>query len=531
VKVAAADHGGSSADTGTGTWRLLLAMGLASGITSVPNAAIVLALPTLHREFDASTTVLQWTVTGYLLAYTSLLVAAGRLADLFGRKRVLIGGTVIYMAGSILGALAGDAILLIVGLVLAGIGAAVLTPASLAIITDAFRGERRGLAVGVWGAATALFSGLGPFIGGFMTGELDWRWILWLNVIAGVAILFGVRGAHETRNEDGGRGFDLIGLFCSVGAMAGITLALNETPAEWAWTSTQTVVTLALAVGLLVAFIAIEPRVRTPLIDLAMFTRRNLTGASTSLFVLNFALGAVLFFLPMYLQELLGYDPLETGLLLLPSSAGMMIAMPIGGRLHDRIGPVAPIVAGMAIAGLGMLLLTGIDEQTRYADLWIPLTLLGLGIGTALTPLNLAALGALPQRRHAGVGGIPMTVSNLGATMGIAVSGALFEALQVDRIVDDARERGIALSDSAASTLDGLLAQTPSATTALARYPADQQDALREAVRDGFLSALGTTMALSLGIVVVGVVLVVVLIRRRPPADDEAAPEPELAAA
>jgi EmrB/QacA subfamily drug resistance transporter len=508
-------------DGGTGTWRLLLAMGLASGITSVPNAAIVLALPTLHREFDASTTVLQWTVVGYLLAYSSLLIGAGRLADLLGRKRVLVAGTIVYMGASVVGALANDALVLIVALIACGVGAAVLTPASLAIVTDAFRGARRSTAVGVWGAATAIFSGIAPAIGGLFTGELSWRWILWLNVIVGAAILVGVRSARETRNDGGGeRRFDLIGLVCSVGFLAGITLALNETPAEWAWGSTQTIVVIAVAVALLVGFLVAEPRIRQPLIDLSLFTRRNLSGAAISLLVLNFALGAVLFFIPVFLEELLDYDPLQAGLLLLPSSVGMGVGMPIGGRLFERLGPVWPIVGGMALCAVAMLLLGGIDEHTGYAELWVPLSVLGLGIGLALTPLNLAALSAVPQRLHAEVGGIITTVAGLGAMFGVAASGALFEALQIDRTVSDAGKAGITLSDSAASTLDGLLAGAPSATKLLASFPAGEQQALRDAVHDGFLSALGTTMTLSLAVVGVGIVLTLALIRRRPAVED-----------
>jgi EmrB/QacA subfamily drug resistance transporter len=510
----------TASEPGTGTWRLLVAMALASGITSVPNAAIVLALPTLHREFDASTTMLQWTVTGYLLAYSSLLIAAGRLADLLGRKRVLMAGTVLFVAASTVGALAGGAITLILALIVTGVGAAILTPASLAIVTDAFRGERRGMAVGAWGAATALFSGIGPAIGGVFTGELSWRWILWLNVIVGAAILAGAREARESRNEEGGTSFDVLGLVCSFGALAGITLALNETPAEWRWGSVQTIATLAVAVVLLLAFIVAEPRVRAPLVDVGMFARRNLAGASVSLLVLNFALGAVLFFLPVYLQELLDYTPLDAGALLLPSSIGMGVAMPIGGKLYERLGPVWPIVGGMALSALAMLLLGAIGPRTTYADLWLPLTLLGFGIGAALTPLNLAALGAVPQRQHAAVGGIVTTVAGLGATFGVAVSGTLFESLQIQNTVEDARRGGIELSDSAASTLDGVLSGTPSATRLLDRYSAADRETLTNAVHDGFLSALGTTMTLSLAIVAVGIVLTLALIRRRAPVGD-----------
>jgi EmrB/QacA subfamily drug resistance transporter len=510
----------ATSDRGTGNWRVLLAMGLASGITSVPNAALPLALPTLHREFDTSITVLQWTITGYLLAYASLMIAAGRLADIYGRKRVLMVGTALFMAGSVPGALTHDAIVLIASLIVAGIGAAVLTPASLAIITDAFRGERRGLAVGVWGAATALFSGLAPAIGGLATGEFSWRWLLWLNVIVGAAVLIGALSVRETRDEEAQRGsLDWIGLVCSVGALAGVTLALNETPTQWSWSSPQTIVVLALAVALFVAFVLVEPRRRAPLIDLAMFAKRNLSGACLSLLVLNFALGAVLYFVPLYLMQLLDYTPLQGGLLLLPSSAGMMITMPIGGRLSDRYGPVWPIVGGMGLTAVATLLLAGIDARTSYRDLWIPLTLLGIGIGLALTPLNLAALGAVPQRLHAAVGGVLSTIGGVGLTLGVAGSGALFESLQSNRTSADAAKAGITLSHGAATSLEGLLAGTPSAAKTLASFPAEQHATLHAAVRDGFLSALGTTMALSFGVVVVGIALTLALVRRQPAVD------------
>src|SRR5262249_41782575 len=163
--------------------------------------AIVLALPTIHRQFDVSLTELEWTVTGYLLAYSALLIAAGRLADEFGRVRVLTFGTVLFIVASIPAALAGSAIVLILSLIATGVGAAVLTPASLAIVTAVFTDERRGMAVGMWGGASALFSGIGPAIGGLFTQELSWRWILWLNVIAGAIILLGVWGTRETRDE------------------------------------------------------------------------------------------------------------------------------------------------------------------------------------------------------------------------------------------------------------------------------------------------------------------------------------------
>jgi MFS family permease len=264
---------------------------------------------------------------------------------------------------------------------------------------------------------------------------------------------------------------------------------------------------------LLGGFALVERSVRVPLIDLAMFRRRNVTGASIVVFVLDFAFGAVLFFLPLYLEELLGYDALKAGLLLLPSSVTMMIAMPIGGRLFERLGPVLPIVGGMVLAGVAMLLLGGISSSTTYSDLWPPLALLGLGIGTALTPMNLAALNAMPARNHGAVAAIITTLGGLGATFGVALSGAVFESLQTNRTVSAAAVHGIHVSHSTASTLDGLLAGAPSAQHALNAFPASEHASLMAAVKHGFISALGTTMELSFALVVAGIVLTLLLIR------------------
>ncbi|MFL5830228.1 MAG: MFS transporter [Solirubrobacteraceae bacterium] len=497
----------------SGKPRLLVAMALASGITSVPSAAIVLALPTIHRHFDASLTELQWTVTGYLLAYSALLIAAGRLADVFGRVRMLTWGTVLYAAASIPAALAGSALVLILGLAAVGVGAAALTPASLAIVTDRFTGASRGVAVGVWGGATALFSGVGPAIGGVFTQEVSWRWILWLNVIVGVIILIGVRGTPESFDPQASRRIDYTGLALSAAGLGAITLALNEAPTPWPVGSSIFVLVLVAGALLLGAFTLVQRRIKSPLIDLAMFRRRNVTGAAIIVFVLDFAFGAVLFFVPLYLEELLGFDALKSGLLLLPASATMMIAMPVGGRLFERLGPVAPIVGGMTLAGVAMLLLGGISTSTHYSELWPPLALLGLGIGTALTPMNLAALGAMPPRNHGAVAAIITTLGGLGATFGVALSGAVFESLQTDRTVSQAAARGIHLTDSAAGTLDGLLAGTPSATKALDKLPPAQHSSITDAVHHAFTSALGATMRLSFVIVVAGIVLTLLLIR------------------
>jgi EmrB/QacA subfamily drug resistance transporter len=499
--------------SGRGSTRLLLGMALSSGITSVPNAAIVLALPTIHRTFNVSLTELEWTITGYLLAYSALLIAAGRLADEFGRVRVLIVGTLVYMVASVPAALAGSAIVLILSLIVTGVGAAVLTPASLAIVTAAFSDERRGMAVGLWGGSSALFSGIGPAIGGLFTQELSWRWILWLNVIAGAIILFGVWGTRETRDEEATGHIDFAGLALSALGLGLITLALNEAPTPWPFSSAEFLIALIGGIGLVAGFVVVERRLADPLIDLTMFLRRNLTGAGIVVFSLSFALGAVLFFLPLYLQEILGYDPLQAGLLVLPTSVTMMAAMPFAGGLYERFGPLPPIAAGMSVAGIGLLLLSGVSPSTDYVELIVPLGLIGIGFGTALTPTNLAGLNSVPQRHHGAVAAILATLGGLGGTFGVALSGAVFEASQLNQTLQAASNRGLHLITSAARTLEGLLPGTPSANQALSRLPAAQHVGAHEAVRIGFINALGRTLELSVGVVVASLLLSFVLFR------------------
>jgi EmrB/QacA subfamily drug resistance transporter len=509
-----------SENGGKGSGRLLVAMALASGITSVPSAAIVLALPTIHRQFDASLTELEWTVTGYLLAYSALMIAAGRLADVFGRVRLIKIGTLIFMAASIPAALAGSPTVLIAGLAVTGMGGAVLTPASLAIVTNSFRGESRGMAVGVWGGASAMFSGVAPALGGLFTQELSWRWILWFNVIVGVLILIGVHRAAESYDKEASRHVDIGGVALSVTGLAALVLALNEAPTPWPFKSASFILVVVAGLVLLAGFGALERRLRDPLIDLALFLRRNITGALVVLFVLNFALGAVLFFLPLYMEEQIGFGALKAGLLLLPLSVTLMVAMPLGGRLFERLGPVPPIVAGSALSGIAMLLLSRVSTSSGYAELWPPLALLGLGIGTALTPLNLAALNATAIRNHGTIAGVLAMVAGLGGMFGVALTGALFESLQTNDTVNAAAGRGVQITDASARTLDGLMSSTPDATTALARFPVAQHASLKAAVHEGFVSAFGGAMKLSFGLVVLGIVLTFALLRRQPEVEE-----------
>ncbi len=336
---------------------MLIAMAISSGVTSIPTSAVAVAVPVIHKEFNASIGELQWTLVGFSLAYSALLVLAGRLADVYGRKVFFLGGTVIYTLGALGASVAPDPIVLIISVVIMGVGAAVLTPASLSIITDAFEPAQRGTAIGIWAAASALVSGLGPALGGILA-EWDWRSVFWINIpFAVVFFVMTLLAGRESRDPNADRHVDMAGLGTLAGGLTALTLVLNEGEA-WGWTSPKSIILFVSAGVLLVLFFVLEPRARNPLVDFGFFRKRNYLGGNAALLAVNFALAAVLFFIPLYMQEVLGYSVVRAGALLLPLSATLVIALPAGGPISTRLGPRIPIVLGLILTALGCYLLT-----------------------------------------------------------------------------------------------------------------------------------------------------------------------------
>jgi EmrB/QacA subfamily drug resistance transporter len=501
-------------------WVTLGAMALSSGVTSIPTSAVVLALPKIHSEFNASLGELQWTLVGFTLAYSALLVAAGRLADIFGRKLFFVAGTILYAAAALGAAAAPTALVLIIAIVVMGVGAAILTPASLSILTDAFEPAQRGTAIGLWAASSALVSGVGPALGGILA---DWQWrsVFWINVpFAAVFLVMTLFATRESRDPRADRHIDTAGLATLAGGLTALSLVLNEGQ-TWGFTSLKSIALFVIAAVLLVAFVVIEPRVRNALVDFGFFRARNYLGGNTALLVANFTLAAVLFFLPLYMQEVLGYSALKAGVLLLPLSATLVISLPLGGPISERLGPRVPIVIGLLLTAIGAYLFTRIDADSGFGQLWPGMLVAGAGVGLALTPLNTAAMNAIRRTEHGAAAGVLVAMSGLGATFGIALSGALFQSVKdskSDRLLSGL---GLHLSESTERTLEGLLAGAKSATTELHKFTLPQQAAIKHAIRQGFTDGLGTVMWLALGITMAGVIVVGLVMQRSAPIPDE----------
>jgi EmrB/QacA subfamily drug resistance transporter len=287
--------------------KTLAATVAAAGIVQLPTAAIVVAIPTIHSEFGASIAELQWTVTAFYIPFASLLIASGRIADIFGRRLTFFIGAALFAAGSLAAAVAPDVDVLIAGIALSGVGGALLMPSSMAILTNVFTGTGRGMAAGMWGAATELISGVGVVVGGVLTDKLDWRWIFVVNIaVAAVMVLLALRGSPESRDPTVHRAVDFPGVVLVASALTALTLALTE-GSTWGWGSAATIGLLIGCAVLFAAFVVVQRRSEHPLVDFAFFRHRNFSGSMVVIFVMDFSFGALLFFLPLYFQELLGY--------------------------------------------------------------------------------------------------------------------------------------------------------------------------------------------------------------------------------
>lgn len=420
-------------------------MVLASGLASLFWAAITLALPSIHRDLGATLTELQWTATGAGLAFSATLILAGRLGDVHGHRRLLSAGFVLLALSSAAAGLAPSVAVLIAAVAVMGAAAAILTVVSLAVVTEMFGADRRAAAIAVWGGAGALAYGLGPAVGGFLAHAVGWRWIFFMYVpITLVALVLSRMSVHPSQPAKGAA-VDVRGALLLGAGLVGLSLALSEGD-TWGWTAAASVALLVGGIVLLAAFFLREHRATSPLVDLGLFRIHAYLTTNIVLFCVNFVLGALLFFVPLFLQEAQGDSALSAGLQLLPLSAAMLVAMPFGGRLAERGHARGAIAAGVAVAAAGAWLLSDATATTSFLELLPIMVVLGLGIGVALTPINLTAMNAVPPTSAGTASGVLGTSRGLGTAIGVAASAALFQHLNLANTVDEAGRRGVTLT-------------------------------------------------------------------------------------
>ncbi len=429
-------------------WWTLAAMCFALFMVMLDNTVVNVALPSIQRSFDASLSSLEWTINAYSLSFAVLLVTGGRLGDIFGRRKVFLIGVVIFAAASATIGFAPTEGWLVVSRAIQGCGAALMMPGTLSIITNTFPPAERGKAIGMWAGVSAIALALGPLLGGWLTEDVSWRAIFFINIpVAIVAVIVTLFATHESRDETATREVDYPGIATLTIGLTALVLALVEANA-WGWGSPQIIGLFVLAVVSLFAFGMIERHSRAPIVDFTFFQSRSFVGANIVAFAISFGMFAVFFFLALYMQNILGYSPLQAGVRFLPSTLVIMVAGPLAGRLSDRVGPRTPLVIGLALVTISLAWQSRIQVDTTFTFLFVPFVLLGLGMGFTMSPMSTAAMNAV-DRTKAGVASGTLSMTRMvGGTFGVAALGALVAtvgrhdlAQSLPNVPEPARER------------------------------------------------------------------------------------------
>jgi EmrB/QacA subfamily drug resistance transporter len=396
------DEAGLRFASAAGRW-VLLASVLGSAIASIDATVVGIALPAIGRDFGVGLAALQWVVTAYTMTLAGLLLIAGALGDMYGRKRIFQVGVIWFALASLLCGIAPSAGTLIAARALQGIGAALLTPGSLAILEASFRSDDRGKAIGAWSGFSGVGTAIGPFIGGYLVAAVSWRLIFVINLpIAAVVVAVTWRHVPESRDPDATGPIDVAGGVLATLGLVGLTYGLIEGPVS-GWGKPPVLATLIVGVLLLGAFVGWERRAPAPMLPLNLFSSTEFTATNIVTFIVYGAIGGALFLLPIALQQVSGYTALQAGIALLPVTAITLALSRRSGALAGRIGPRLQMTVGPVLIGLGIGLFALINESGNYLAEVLPgVVVFGFGLAVTVAPLTSTVLAAVPAQ-HAGM--------------------------------------------------------------------------------------------------------------------------------
>jgi EmrB/QacA subfamily drug resistance transporter len=494
---------------GNRRWWALGAMCFALFMIMLDNTVVNVALPSIQRSLHASTSSLEWTVNAYTLSFAVLLVTGGRLGDLFGRRKVFLAGVVVFAGSSAAIGFSPSDTWLVGWRAVQGVGSALMMPATLSIITNAFPPQERGKAIGTWAGVSAMALAIGPVVGGFLVESVSWQSIFFLNLPVAVgAVVIALFAVRESRDETVERSVDVPGVATLTVGLAALVLALVEGNG-WGWGSARELAMFALAAVGLSAFAIVERRRRVPMVDFSFFRSRTFLGANIVAFIVSFAMLAMFFFLALYMQNIRGYTPLQAGVRFLPSTLMIIVVAPLAGRLADRVGSRPLITFGLLCVSGALFWQSHLTVSSGYGALLPGFMLMGLGMGFVMSPMSLAAMNAVDRTKAGVASGILSMNRMVGGTFGVAILGALVATLgrsKIDQLLPQ-------LPDAARSRLAGALGSGG----VQHGVPARVVDAAQQA----FVYALHYGLLLGSGVALLGALAAFALIRKRP--DDAAA--------
>jgi len=489
--------------TGARRFGVLFALCLAVLVLGLDTTVLNVALPTLAADLDASTSQLQWMANSYNLVLAALLLPAGLLGDRFGRRKIIAIALTLFGAASLACAMSDSAEGLITSRAFLGIGAAMIVPVALSLITVLFRtAEERKKAIGFFVVANSIGMPLGPIVGGLLLDHAGWQWIFYLNVpialIAAIAVSLLVPETRSSRRP----AIDWLGILLSSAGLASLVYGVTKA-GETSWTDGATVLFLALAVVLLAVFLLWQRRSSDPLIELRLFSERVFTGGAVLLTVSVFAIFGLLFTMPQYFQGINGSDALHTGLKLLPFIGGMTFGAKLAEPVEAKAGTRVVVMAGFLVMAAGFVLGAFTDLGTGYGYTAIWFVVVGFGLGSSMPQAMNAALGVLDPERAGTGSGLLQAFRQVGGTIGVAVLGTVLNSVYRNGV--DTTGLPAQAADAVEKSLGGGLAVAAKTGST---------DLLGD-VRDAFLTSLNTTMWVSAGIAVAGAVLAAVLMPKQ----------------
>ena len=412
----------------TPDWLVLTVACVAQFMVLLDVSIVNVALPSIKHSLGFSQVELQWVLNAYTLTFAGFLLLGGRTADLFGRRRIFLVGLTVFTLASLLGGLAQDQAMLIGARAVQGLGGAILSPATLTILTTTFREPKaRARAMGTWSAVAGAGGAAGALLGGILTEELSWRWILFINIPIGiVTFIVGRAFLQESRAQGERQTLDVLGAVLVTAGLTALVFGVVRT-ASVGWGSWQTIVAFGLAACLIAWFVIHEGLVaKSPLMRLALFGRRSIWSANLVMFLLSGALFAMWFFVSLYLQEVHGYSPLRTGFAFVPQTVAIMAGAQLSSRLVLRTGPRPLLLVGGLLSAVGLLLFSGLGVATGYwSGFFLPSVLVTLGLGVSFTPLAYAATAGVQPHEAGLASGLVNTSRQIGGAVGLAVLATL----------------------------------------------------------------------------------------------------------
>ena len=384
-------------------WWTLAAVAFGLFMIMLDNTVVNVALPAIQQSLGLTISQLEWVVAGYALTFGALMLTGGKLADLFGRRLIFVVGLVIFTLASLGCGLAGSANVLIAARVVQGVGAALMNPATLSIITVTFPPAQRGKAIGIWVGVSALALAIGPLVGGLITEHINWNWIFFINVPVGiVAIAAAFLFIDESRDTSREQRPDLPGLISSAIGLFALSYGLIEAN-NYGWGSPRIIASFVIAAIALVTFILLERHQRLPMLDLSLFKNRTFSGANTVMLMTALAMFGVFFYISLFMQQVLGFSPVQAGAAFLPMTVLIIIVAPQAGHLADRFGSRIFVGGGLALVAISLFLFSRVTVDSTFWTLLPAMVIGGTGMAATMTPTTAAAMGSV-SRDKAGVG-------------------------------------------------------------------------------------------------------------------------------